>query len=244
MTKQTGLGDRLMIDGFDVSGSIGSLSKINGGPKALEVTDITQGGPSRLGGQRDGGIDFQAWMEDTAVTGGHAVLSTLPTGQRIVSYYRGATLGVFSACLVSRQINYDPNRANDGALTLGVSTQSDGTGLDWGETLTAVPRTDTTATNGTGLDFGAVSTTFGGQAYLQFSSITGTSCTVKLQDSADNSTFADLAGAAFTAATARGAQRLAFSGTVRRYVRVATTGTFTNAVFAVTFVRNLSAVTF
>jgi hypothetical protein len=243
MTKLSGLGDRLLIDGFDVSGAVGSINKISGSQKTLEVTDITQSAFNRLGGQRDAGIDFSAWLEDTAVTGGHAALSSLPTGQRIVTYLRGTAIGGFSACMVSRQINYDPNRANDGGLTIGVSTQADSFGLEWGEQLTAGLRTDTTATNGTALDFGAVSTLFGGQAYLQVNAFTGTSVTVKLQDSADNSTFADLSGAAFIAATARGAQRLAISNaaTVRRYVRVATTGTFSNAVFAVTFVRNLTA---
>lgn len=242
MTKLAGMGDRLFVDGFDVSGSIGSLGSIHGGPAALEVTDITQGGPARLGGERDAGITFSAWMEDTAIIGGHAVLSALPTGQRIVTYCRGTAIGSFSACMISRQINYDPNRGTDGSLSLAVSTQSDGFGLEWGDLLTAGLRTDTTATNGTALDFGAVSTLFGGQAYLQVNAFTGTSVTVKLQDSADNATFADLTGGAFIAATARGAQRLALSNaaTVRRYVRVVTTGTFSNAVFAVTFVRNLT----
>jgi hypothetical protein len=107
-------------------------------------------------------------------------------------------------------------------------------------------RTDTTATNGTAFDCGAVSTLFGGQAYLQVNAFTGTSVTVKLQDSADNATFADLTGAAFTAATARGAQRLVLNptATVRRYVRAVTTGTFSSAVFQVTFVRNLSLTAF
>lgn len=243
MTKQTGLSDRLLIDGFDVSGAIGSITKISGGPKALEFTDITQSAPSRLGGERDGGIDFSAYLEDTLVTGGHAALSSLPTGQRIVTYLRGTAIGNFSACMVSRQINYDPNRAADGGLTIGVSTLSDGSGLEWGEQLTAGLRTDSTATNGTAFDFGAVSTLFGGQAYLQVNAFTGTSVTVKLQDSADNATFADISGAAFIAATARGAQRLALSNaaTIRRYVRAVTTGTFSNAVFQVTFVRNLTA---
>lgn len=244
MTKQSGIGDRLLIDGFDVSGSVGAFSKISGSQNTLPVTDITQGGMARLGGERDGGIDFSAFMEDTLVTGGHAVLSALPTGQRIVSYLRGTGIGNFSACMISRQINYDPNRGSDGALAIAISAQADSFGLEWGEQLTVGTRTDTTATNGASLDFGSTSTLFGGQAYLQVASVTGTSVTVKLQDSADNSTFTDLAGAGFIAATTRGAQRLAFTGTVRRYVRAVTTGTFTNAQFQVTFVRNLTQVVF
>jgi hypothetical protein len=246
MTKLAGMGDRLAVDGFDVSGSIGSLSNIHGGLAALDVTDITQAGPARLGGERDASIEFSAWLEDTAVTGGHAVLSALPTGQRVVTYSRGTAFGSFAASMVARQINYDPNRGTDSSLTLAVSTQADGSGLEWTDLLTPWPRTDTTATNGASQDFGAVSTLFGAQAYLQVFSVTGTSITVKLQDSADNATFADISGAAFTAATARGAQRLALANnaTIRRYVRVATTGTFSNAQFVCCFNRNLTLTAF
>ena len=62
----------------------------------------------------------------------------------------------------------------------------------------------------------------------------------------DNSTFAAITGAAFIAATTGGAQRLetAANATVRRYVRAVTSGTFSNAVFFVHFVRRQIAVTY
>jgi hypothetical protein len=77
--------------------------------------------------------------------------------------------------------------------------------------------------------------------------VTGTSVTVTLQDSADNVTFANITGGAFTAATGITAQRLASPGatdTVRRYVRAITTGTFTVGNFNLMFVRNATVVTF
>jgi len=88
-----------------------------------------------------------------------------------------------------------------------------------------------------------VSSLFGAQAYLQVASVVGTSATVKIQDSADNSTFADVTGLTFTAATPGASpqtQRLATANnaTIRRYVRAITTGTFTSAIFAVAFMRN------
>jgi hypothetical protein len=87
----------------------------------------------------------------------------------------------------------------------------------------------------------------GAQAYLQVTSFTGTSVTVAVQDSADNSTFAAVTGLTFTAVTAAPAwQRLATAGTatLRRYVRVVTTGTFSSATFAVMANRNLSSTSF
>ncbi len=76
--------------------------------------------------------------------------------------------------------------------------------------------------------------------------ITGTSVTVTLEDSADNSSFAGFTGSAFTAATVLGWQRIAGAAgaTVRRYVRARTSGTFSNAQFAVVFVKNETAVAF
>jgi hypothetical protein len=85
---------------------------------------------------------------------------------------------------------------------------------------------------------------FGAQAYLQVTAITGTSVTVAVQDSADNSSFTTITGLTFTAVTAAPAwQRLATANnaTVRRYLRVITTGTFNPATFAVVFSRNLAA---
>lgn len=49
---------------------------------------------------------------------------------------------------------------------------------------------------------------------------------VKLQDSADGTTFADLTGS-LTFASGRGSKRLVISGTIRQYVRVLWTGTGT-----------------
>jgi hypothetical protein len=87
----------------------------------------------------------------------------------------------------------------------------------------------------------ALQTTFGAQAYLQVTAFTGTSVTVAIQDSADNSSFAAVTGLTFTAVTAAPAtQRLATANTatLRRYVRAVTTGTFDPATFAVALMRN------
>lgn len=69
----------------------------------------------------------------------------------------------------------------------------------------------------------AAQTTAGGVGYLQV--VSGASLIVKVQDSADNSSFADII--TFSTFNARGAQRVAITGTVRRYTRVLWTGTGT-----------------
>ncbi len=247
MTKQSGIGDNLYIAGVDLSGDVGSLSRIGGGPSTLDVTAIDKAGYERLGGLRDGSIEFVAFF-NKATGQEHLTLRTLPTTDQIVSYWRGATLGGQAASLNGKQINYDPSRNEDGSLTFKVEAQADGFGLEWGTSLTAGKRTDSAATNGTGVDLTA-STTFGLQAYLHVFAFAGTSVTVKLQHSNDNGggdPYADITGGAFTAVTvAPASQRIAnTTNPIKQWIRVVTTGTFSNAVFAVVVTKNAQAVAF
>lgn len=242
MAKQSGLGDRLYVGGVDVSGDISSAQKISGSIATLDTTDITLSAMARIGGIRDGGIDFTSFFNPAAGRS-HLTFRGLPTTDTLVSYLHGAVIGNPAASMIAKQINYDGERADDGAFTFSVSAVSNGFGLEWGRQLTAGVRADTVATSpATGIDTTA-SASFGWQAYLHVMSFTGTSVTVTLQDSADNATFANITGGAFTAATAAGFERIAGANTatVRRYVRAITTGTFSNAQFAVVFVKNETA---
>lgn len=159
-------------------------------------------------------------------------------------YFRGTALGGPVACLVGKQLNYDWSRADDGKVTMKVRAESNGFGIDWGTSLTAGKRSDTTATNGTAVDFGTGSTLFGAQFYLQVFSFTGTNITFTVEQSSDNGaadTFAAVTSGAFTQVTAAPAvERLetARDQTVERYLRVVTSGTFTECTFAVAAVRN------
>lgn len=244
MAKQSGLGDYLLIDEYDFSGDIGSLGSISGGPALSEVTGITVSAPERIGLLRTGQMEYNAWFNPTAGRA-HDILSALPTGDRQQTYCRGLGLGSQAASLICKQINYDPTRAADGALTIAVSSQSNGYGIEWGLQLTPGKRTDTTATNGASID-GAASSAFGWQAYAHLIAFTGTDVTLTIQDSADNSSFATLTGGGFTQFTAVGKERIqgGRAATVRRYVRLATTGTFTSATFLVNFIRNDTTVNF
>lgn len=248
MSKQSGLGDALYIAGYDFSGDIGSVGAVGGGPAALEVTGIDKSAPERIGGLRDGRIDFTAFFNPAAGRA-HPRLSLLPTTDVIMTYFRGTALGGASANLVAKQLNYDGSRGDDGAFTFAGANQGNGYGLEWGTSMTAGKRTDSTATNGASVDFGTGSTSWGLQAYLHVFAFTGTSVTVKLQESSDNGgadAWADVTGGAFTAATGITSQRIATASgqTVERYLRVVTTGTFSDAVFAVSVNRNVVATSF
>jgi len=245
MAKQTGLGDNFYVAGYDLSGDTGGFGRVAGGHSVDDVTGIDKSAFERIGLVRDGGLDWTAFF-NPATDKAHDRLSTLPTTDQILTYCRGTAIGSEAACMVGKQINYDPTRNTDGSLRLGVQALANGYGLEWGRLLTAGKRTDSAATNGTGLDLTTVSTAFGWQAWLHVFAFTGTSVTVTLEDSADNVSFAALTGGGFTAATGITSERLegGRTATVRRYVRAITSGTFSNAVFAVAFTRNETAVTF
>ena len=246
MAKENGLGHALFVAGNDLSGDYTALGNIGGGPAVLTNTGIDKLAYERIGGTLDGRLEATSWWNPTL---SHPVLSALPTTDVHEMYCCGTTLGRPAAAMVAKQVNYDGNRADDGSFTFNTSCQNNAYPLEWGVLLTAGKRTDTGATNGTGVDLTTVSTAFGAQAYLQVFAFTGTDVAIKVQDSADNATFADVTGLTFTTVTtAPGTQRIATASgaTIRRYARAVTTtsGGFTSATFAVTFIRNPVAVSF
>lgn len=245
MAKQAGLGDALYVSGFNLSGDIGSLGRIGGGHAVLDVTGIDKSAFERIGGVRDGAIEYSGFFNPSA-NQLHARASLLPSADQVLTYCRGTLLGSPAASLVSKQLNYDGTRGQDGSLTFALAAQANAFGIEWGRQLTAGIRTDGGAVNGASIDTTA-SLSFGAQAYLQVFAFTGTDVTVKIQDSADNAAFADVAGLAFTqitSGTPKG-ERIAIvnTATVRQFLRVVTvtTGGFTNLQFAVNVVKNLTA---
>lgn len=150
--KQSGLGDNFYVGGYDLSGDTASLDGISGGPAVIEVTGINKSAYERIGGLRDGHVEWTSHYNPSAGQE-HVALSSLPTADQQVMYFRGTTLGNAAAALVGKQLNYDMTRADDGKLTLKVNVDGNGFGLEWGNNLTAGLRTDTAATNGTGVQF-------------------------------------------------------------------------------------------
>lgn len=242
MSKQSGLGDNFYIDGINVSGDLTALTQISCPRTSADWTAIDKYAIERTLLERDGVMAGIAQWDPTIA---HIAFRSLPRSNRVVSYFRGNGIGSPAASMMAKQLNYDGTREQVGLFPFTFNCQADSYGLEWGKQLTPGPRTDTAATNGSSLDNGTA-TNFGSQQWLHVFAFTGTSVTIKIQDSADNAAWADLAGATFGAVSAIGAARVAIANnaTVRRYVRVVTSGTFSNAQFAVHFTRNKSAVQF
>ena len=129
-----------------------------------------------------------------------------------------------------------------GAVLMSAAFASDAAvGLGWA--LHPIAADSGTTTGATRNDLAA--TTAGWQAHLHVTAVTGapTSWTVKLQDSADGSAWADVTGGTFTSTTIPAAQRLvsAAGATLRRYVRYVATvvgGTAPTVTFGLAYSRN------
>jgi hypothetical protein len=247
MAKQSGLGDNFYVSGYDLSGDVTALDSISGPSTVLDgVTGIDKSAMERLLGLRSGHMEVSTWFND-AVGHEHPVLAALPTTDQLGCYFRGTVRGGPTAALVGKELDHAVTRAVDGSLTAKTVLDSNSYGLEWGNSLTAGKQVDSVAGNGTSIDLTTVSLAFGWQAYLQVFALTGTNVIITIQDSADNGTFANLTGGAFTSVTAAPAwQRLegGRTATTRRYWRIVSSGTFSSATFAVVFVRNDTAVAF
>ncbi|MFI1562202.1 hypothetical protein ACH4ZX_03910 [Streptomyces sp. NPDC020490] len=255
MTKKSGLAQAFYLGGYNLSGDTGAGNEIGGGLAGTQdVTGIDKEAHERVGLQRDGRLSWTSFFNPetaadipgTTEDRAHVVLSSLPTTDRHMMWATGTTIGSAAACMVGKQIDYNPSRGADGSLTIAVSAQANAYGLEWCELLTAGTRTDTGATSGTSLDLGTGSTAFGLQAYLQVLSFTGTDATITIEESSDNGgtdAWAAVTGGAFTQVTAGPmAERIqtARNQTVERYLRVttSTTGGFSSLKFVVAVARN------
>lgn len=244
MAKTHGMGDQLWVGGVDLGASTNSLNRIGGGNTPIPMTDITQLAMARDGGQRDGGMDITSYW-DPAAGGAHSVYSALPRTDVIVTYAHTTTIGGPSANLIGKQVGYDGTRGQDGSFLLNVQALANGYGLQWAFQATAGKRTDTAATAAgavTAFDQGSASPgAFGGVMWVHLYAFTGTSVTIKLQESSDNGAdaYADVTGATTGALTTVQAMRVELGSiNVERYLKVVTTGTFSNAMFSVSFARH------
>jgi hypothetical protein len=248
MPKASGIGDNFYAGAFNISGDINSLGAISAPLATLDVTDITQSAPERIAGLADGNISFTAlWNSDAD----HAVdiFRDMSRADVQLSYFHTQVVGAPAASMVAKKLSFEPNRGADGDLKVGVTAQANGYGLEWGKQLTPGVFTSAVNFSGTGLDT-AASAAFGGQLYVHIFGLTGTDAIVSVQHSNDDGVgdayaAVDSNSAGFTA-TGVGSFRTQTgrTATVKRWVRIRVTGTFTNLVIAANFVKNQSLVNF
>jgi hypothetical protein len=195
MAKTTGLGDNLYLDGYDVSGDIGSIQSISNKRALLDVTGLDKDAHERLPGLGDAEISFTSFYNpsdgtdpDDLVVGAHEILKNILNGRHVL-YFRGTVLGGAVAAMIGAQASYKLDRSAQGALTGEVQVMNAGGKLvEWGRSLTAGKHTSVAPENLPGvLDQDYPNGSVGKlSAYLQVMSIVGAAgndITVKLQHS-------------------------------------------------------------
>ena len=179
-----------------------------------------------ISGLFDGGTD----AVDEELANAFSVTTSTP----LTVFQNGTTAGEPCVLLDSKIQNY----TIDSSVSDAVAVSSTFTGDNFGRGLSLYALTNTSATaTTTAVDFGS-STTFGGQAFIHTTAHSSANIAVKLQSSADNSSFADVTAGGFTAITGTGSERIAPTGTINRYVRLVITVTSGSATFQVSFSPN------
>ena len=236
MAKKVGFPEQFYIGGYDLSGDVGSLERCSSPVAMFDVTAIDKSAVERLQGLADGQIAFNTWFNDVA-SQEHVALKGLVTTDRPVLWALGSARGDVAAMLVAKQMDYAFNRGEDGSLALSSECLgASGVALEYGEMITAGKITHASAASSASYDNGASSAN-GLAAMLQLVSLATGTVTVAVHESSDDGVGDPFAAkATFTAVAAASAptsERITATGTVERYLRITTTGTFTTAVFAV-----------
>ena len=246
MAKSNPLAQLLVVNGVDLSGDIGSIDEMGIVRTTFDVTPINKSARERLIGRSDGGIDFASFFNDASTAeaqGSHDQLKSMPSGDRIIIWGKGSTVGDTAAAIIAKQMNFAMNRAADGALAQQSRFESNAFPLEFGTLLTGGIDTHASATSSASVDNGSSSAN-GISAYLGIKGIGSGTPTVTIEMDADDSFNGGTSTIISFTAVADGAEptaeRKTATGTIERYLRVTTTGTFTDLDFVI-FIRRGTA---
>lgn len=233
MAVISGLAQDLWVSGSKLSGDVGVINNLSTPRGDFDITSMDLSAMRRLQGLADGMLEFVPFFNDAAGAA-HPILSALPSTDVLMLWAMGKVVGSAAMSLAVKQVNYDWTRGQDGELLGNVlGENANGIAPEWMRLLTAGELQQTSAGSESSRD-DAASSSAGAGAVLHMKDITGTSVTVVIEDSADDSAWATLIS--FTTVSNGSeptAERLTVSGTVNRYLRITTTGTFSVANFAV-----------
>jgi hypothetical protein len=227
-----GKGAAVLVDEFDLSAF---LNTFDGSATAdtAEVTTFGNSSKAYVAGTKDATISLGGFFDGAAnavdevlqaALGGSAIITLAPAGV--------ATIGNRCSLADCITTSYSVAASVGDAVTVSAEGQVTG-GLLPGVVLASlIARTATGQT--AAVDNGA-STAGGAKAFLHVTAFTGTDVTIKVQESPDNSTWADMI--TFTQATGVTSESGTASGTIDQYLRVDISGTFTSVTFAVALAR-------
>lgn len=200
MAKTAGLGDGLLVSGYDVSGDVGSISGIQTTFGEQDMTSIDMSARDRVQLIENGSLAFNNFFNDSdgqgsEARGVHDLLTGVTPGKRathVVSYHRGRAVGAWVANLEALRFSYSLARTQSGSLLGTVNCSSTGareSAIAWSRALTPFVSTFAEANELAAFELGAASF----RCWYHVLEFSGTDAVVKVQDSADGATgWADL----------------------------------------------------
>ncbi len=243
MAKTSGLNVRCYVAGFDISGDANALDNFGYNDQLQDITDLTLLATARQKDRTSAQITVNSFFNDATDRSHDALLvsGAIPTTDRNLLVALGSAIGDSGLMMVTKQASYNTGNPVGEAITTVAEFQSNDFGAQFGLMLTAHDDTHSSATQNASIDNAASSAT-GAVAMLQLFDLDSGTVTFVVQDSADDISFLAVTGLTFTAATARTSERLetASGATIRRHLRIASTGTFTNADFACAVKRDIA----
>lgn len=235
MPVRSGLSQKFFAAGYDIGGDIGSIDNLTVSVADLQTPGLDNTAMSRVHGLADGNLALTSYFND-AVGKSLQTLKTMGGGMWtwvLVKTVGGAVLnGTY------QQLSYTGNRGRDGSMEMqatgaisGGVPPEDAVNLTDGGAVTHA-----SAGSGTSVDQTA-GTAFGGIGFLQHISRASGTPTYLIEDSTDNGTWATLLTFGTTGGASGFGLRQTVTGNVDRYIRATTTGTFTTAIFHISFRR-------
>lgn len=232
---------RIYVGGFNLSGDARTFSSADLTHDRADMTGWSNGVRNFLANYRNIGIEgFQALLNDTATTGAFQVLKDTPSTRVSMLFGSGTVPAIDDPAYFLGAASMEDTAGFDGgAATIGASFVPDANqtiiSFPWGEVLH--PETSLSATtDGASVDNGASSAN-GGHANLHITATASGNFANKVQDSPDDSAWADLITFSADGSTVTSEQGSA-SGTVDRYTRFQATRTGGSETPVCVFARN------
>jgi hypothetical protein len=228
----------VLFDEYDLSAY---LTQVSMGKQSQAVNITTFGNDDKvyLPGLGEGSVSLQGiWDGDAGAS--DVVLDAAVGANAVITVGLGALSAVGNPTIMLRALDasYQQRATVNDAVRITANATANGGIRVAGRVLQPL-EAETTTFDGTSVDNGA-SSAFGGVGHIHVTAFSGTSATVKIQDSANDSSWADLI--TFANVTGVGAERLLVAGQVDQYLRFSITAdNFTSMTIACSFARNRRA---
>jgi hypothetical protein len=224
----------VLFDEFDLSSFLSQAGAV----KSVQVVDITTFGNDDklyLAGQGEGSVSLQGiWDGDAGAA--DEILDAAVGSDAVVTVGLG-TAALASPCIMLQALDagYQIRSTTTDAVRITVNATANG-GIRVAGRILHPLGAETGVEDGASVDNGA-SSAFGGVGHLHVTAFSGTSATVRIQDSPDDSIWSDLIS--FTSVAGVVSERLTVTGTVDQYLRYQIEDdVFASMTLAVSFARN------